>query len=67
MISPSCRTIVWSDLPDTGLGQNADVGLGSVEKCEVKAGSTVTFANLFTSLPLLDDLTGLGISALGTL
>ena len=54
-------------MPDTGLGQNADVGLGSVEKCEVKAGSTVTFANLFTSLPLLDDLTGLGISALGTL
>ena len=40
------------DLPDTGLGQGADVVLGLIEKCEVKAGSTVTFDNLFTSLPL---------------
>ena len=35
--------------------------------CWVKAGSTVIFDNLFTSLPLLDELTDLGIGALGTL
>ena len=40
--------------------------LGLIEKCEVKAGSTVTFENLFTSLLLLDELTELEIGALGT-
>ena len=58
---------VDTDLPDTGLGHGADVGLGLIEKCEVKAGSTVTFDNLFTLLPLLDDLTELVISAFGIL
>ena len=55
------------DLPDTGLGQGADVVLGLIEKCKVKAGSTVPFDNLLTWLPLLDELTELGIDALGTL
>ena len=41
--------------------------LGLIEKCEVKAGSTVTFDNLFTSLLLLGELTELGIGALGIL
>ena len=41
--------------------------LSLIEKCEVKAGSVVTFDNLFTSLPLLDELTELGIGAYGTL
>ena len=54
-------------MPDTGLGQSADVVFGLSEKCEVKAGSTVTFDNLLTSLPLLDGLTELGIVTLGTL
>ena len=54
-------------MPDTGLGQGADVVLGLIEKCEVQAGSPVTFDNLFTSLSLLDELTELGINALGTL
>ena len=54
-------------MTDTGLGQGAGVVLGLTEKCEVKAGSTVTFDNLFTSLPLLDELTELGIGALATL
>ena len=54
-------------MPDTGLGQGADVMLGLIEKCEVKAGSTVTFENLFTSLLLLDEPTELEIGALGTL
>ena len=40
---------------------------GLIERCEVKAGSTVAFGNLFTPLPLLDEQTGLGIGALGTL
>lgn len=39
--------------------------LGLFEKCEVKAGSTVTFYNHFTSLPLPDELTELGICGLG--
>ena len=52
-----------TDFPDTDLGQGADVVLGLIEKCEVKAGSTVTFDNLFTLLPLLDELTELGIGA----
>ena len=46
-----------NDLPDTGLGQGADVVLGSIENCEVNTGATVTFDNLFTSLPLSDQLT----------
>ena len=56
-----------ADLPDTSLGQGADFVLGFIEKCEVKAGSLVTFDNQLTSLPLLDELTELGIGALGTL
>ena len=64
-VEPYCG--VDTDLPDTGLGQGADVVLGFIEKCEVKAGSTVTLENQFTSLPLLDELTELGIGALGTL
>ena len=54
-------------MSDTGLGKGADVVLGLIEKCKVKAGSSVTFDNLFTSLPLLDKLTELGISSLTTL
>ena len=54
-------------MSDTGLGLRADVVVGSTEKCEVKAGLIVTFDNLFTSLPLLHELTELGIGALGTL
>ena len=53
-------------MPGTGLDQGADVVLSLIGKCEVKAGSTVTFDHLFTSLPLLDELTELGIGALGT-
>ena len=49
------------------LGQGADVVLGLIEKCKVKAGSTVTFDNLFASLLLLDKLTELVIGALDTL
>ena len=58
---------VDTDLLDTGLGQGANSVLGLIEKCKVKAGSTVTFDNMFTLLPLLDELTELGIGALATL
>ena len=54
-------------MPDTDLGQGTDFSLGLIEKCEAKAGSIVTFDNLITSLPLLDELTELEIGALGTL
>ena len=40
--------------------------LGLIEKCQVKAGSTITYDNMFTSLLLLDELTELGITKLGT-
>ena len=55
---------VDTDLADTALGQGADIVLGLIEKCEVKAGWTVTFDNLFTSFPWLGELTELGIGAL---
>ena len=47
---------MWSRywFPDIGLGQSADFVLSLIEKCEVKAGSTVTIDNLFTSFPLFD-------------
>ena len=64
-VEPYCG--VDTDLPDTVLVQGADVLLGLIEKFEVKAGSTTTFGNLFSSLPLFDELTELGIGALGTL
>ena len=54
-------------MPDAGLSQGANIVLGLNEKCEVKAGSTVTFDNLSTSLPLLDELTELGIGTFCTL
>ena len=56
-----------TDLPDTGLGQGAYVVLDFIEKCELKAGSTDTFDNVFTSLLFLDELTELVISAFCTL
>ena len=62
---PYCR--VDTDLSDNGLGLGANVVLGLTEKCEVKPGSTVTFDNLYTSLPLLHELNEIEIGALGTL
>ena len=54
-------------LRDTGLGQGGDVVLSLIEKCNLQSGSCVTFDNLFTSLPLLDMLSELGIGGLGTI
>ena len=58
---------VGTALPYTSLSQGANVVLGMNEKCELKAGLTVTSYNLFISLPLLDELTELGTGAVLTL
>ena len=54
-------------LKDTGLGQCADAVLGLIEKSNLSSGCTLTFDNLFPSLPLLDELSKRGIGGLGTL
>ena len=41
--------------------------LGFIEKCEVKARSSITFDNMFNSPPLLDEMNELGIGGLGTI
>ena len=41
--------------------------LGLIEKCEVRAGSAVTFDDLLTLLLFLNEVTELGIDAFGTL
>ena len=56
-----------TDLDETSLGQGPDVVLGLLEKANVTEGSTITFDNLFTTLPLLDELTRLGIGGIGTI
>ena len=58
---------VDNNFPDTGLGQGTDVVLGLIEKCNVKDGSAVRLDNLFTLLPLLDEVTKLGIGVLKTI
>ena len=55
-----------TDLPCTGYGQGADGVLGLVKKCQLRQGHHVTFDNLFTSLPLLDQLSAAGIGGTGT-
>ena len=52
---------------DTSLGHGANAMLGLIEKREVKTESIITLENLSTSLLLSDELTKLGICALGTL
>ena len=55
-----------TDLDETDLGQGPDVVLGLLEKANVTGGSTITCDNLFTTLPLLYELTKLGIGGIGT-
>ena len=43
-------------LKETCLGHGGDVVLGLIEKCQLVEGTTVTFDNLFTSLPLWTSL-----------
>ena len=56
-----------TDIEETKLRQETDILLGLVEKCKMERESTVTIDNLFTSLPLLDKLTEMGINGLGTI
>ena len=68
-ISHLCRTMLWSRywFPRCWSGSGWRCCVGFDWKCEVKTGSNVTFDNLFTSLPSLDELTALGIGILDTL
>ena len=65
----SCGSILWkrTDLPETGLGQDSDVILGMIEKCDLSKGSTRAMDNFFTTLPLLDKLTDMSMYGVGTI
>ena len=57
-------------MTETGLGQGSDVVLGMIEKCDLTEGSTVSTVamdNFFTTLPLLDKLTDMGMYGVGTI
>ena len=56
-----------TDFSETGLGQGSDVVLGMIEKCDLTIGSTVTMNKFFTTLPLLDKLTDMGMYGVGTI
>lgn len=53
-------------IDDKGLGQGPNVVLDLVEKAQIGRGSEVFFDNLFTSFPLLDNLSEKGIGGTGT-
>ena len=54
-------------MPDTGLGQGADVVLGLLGKCKIPDGTHVVMDNFFTGIPLLKELSKRGIAATGTM
>ena len=54
-------------LPDFGLGQGPNVVLGLCEKANVAPGTKVYFDNLFTSMPLLEKLSEMGVGGTGTI
>ena len=56
-----------TDFPETGLEQGSYVVLGMIEKCDLTKGSTVAVDNLFTTLPLLDKLTDMGMYGVSTI
>ena len=51
---------------DMGLGQGPNVVLQLVEKASLLPGSELFFDNLFTSFPLLDNLSARNIARTGT-
>lgn len=55
-----------TNVSDEGLGQGPNVVLDLVQKCHLVPGSKVFFDNLFTSFPLLQRLSVLGIGGTGT-
>ena len=54
-------------MPEIGLRQGSDVVLGMIEKCDLTKGSTMAMDNFFTTLPLLDKLTDMGMYGVGTI
>ena len=56
-----------TDFPETALEQVSDVLLDVIEKCDLTKGSTVAMENLFTTLPLLDKLTDMGMYGVSTI
>ena len=53
-------------IPDIGLGQGPNVVMSLTKKADVHRGSAIYFDNLFTSFPLLHQLSDLGIGGTGT-
>ena len=56
-----------SSLPDAGLGQDSDVVLGMIDKCDLTKGYTVAMDNFFSTFPLLDKLTDMCMYGVGTI
>ena len=54
-------------LEQFGLGQGPDVVLGLCKKSDVSPGTKIYFDNLFSSMPLLNKLSKLGLGETGTL
>ncbi|GBN85927.1 PiggyBac transposable element-derived protein 2 [Araneus ventricosus] len=54
-------------LPQTGLGQGPDVVLGLMNKVHAREGNHVVMDYLFTSIPLLNELSKEGIAGTGTI
>ena len=61
---PYCGTD--TDIADFGLGQGPNVVISLLEKASVQHGSEIFFDNLFTSFPLLEKLSSIGIGGTGT-
>ena len=57
----------YKNVEDQGFGQGPNAVLDLVNKVKLLKGSDVYFDNLFTSLPLLSQLSDLGIGGTGTL
>ena len=53
-------------IEETELRQDPDITLTLIDKCKLPKQATVTFENLFASLPLLDNLSEDNIYGLGT-
>ena len=55
-----------SSLPEAELGQDSDVVLGMIDKCDLTKGYTVAMDNFFSTFPLLDKLTDMCMYGVGT-
>ena len=56
-----------TDLANTDTGEGADVVLGLVNKCSLRSGMELSFDNSFTCFSVLDELSMLLISGMGTI